>query len=850
MKKLIVTIVVCGIGLCGMAAPLAAAGKAAVFSLRGHRRSAVILRAEESTDHAATLAKYLKEIVGSDVAVITGPAKAPAGALKIHVGRDAYVRSLKLDFDSLHPYGYYLKLTDGDNLVIAGKYRGGTDYAVFDFLKRYGGYRRFGDGDLAEIVPKTETIELPASMDFKEQPSLRLSYGRYSGPFGRNTRVCVMATHNFEEIYPPKKYGATHPEYYGMYEGKRAGLDRLKQGDWQLCVSSPDVPGIAVQFARRVFAQDPTAMGLSLGVNDGPLDCQCPECRKLREKYVNSYIPYVNEVARRFQKEFPGKFVGFLNYAGAGPAPRRITIEPNVYVELMGGGFPNDFEKLKAWRAAGARRTGMYAWTYGSFDSGYVVPRHYPHVLGKAWKKAYKDYGFQGVFYDPGSSGTWLFEGPRNYVLDELAWNIDADIDRLLDDYFAKMYAQAAPHVRRFFDRVEEIYSRKADPLAFADDCIWSGGDPLDQFAEYTPEDLAYLDAALKTAKASVKDEIAAKRLALLNKLYGLSRLYVEGYLALRQVRDAREVKTAEQPAAVLAAVSRGLKLRAQIGAYPLSKEEKKSIAPHQPPNQPDMFSPEGSDADVPKLLKLALERESGPAFNAMTAFLTRGGEGDWPAARSFWMKAVSGAQDDLIKVLCLTQIYLHEAPDAKRNLLDNPSLEPVQEATKEFYSEQDLKGREWRKLDPHLPGWYTAHVEGDVSKYCWDAGEAHSGQHSLAIGKNLYAYLGHWITSFPVQPGCRYRLAWWVKQKPMPSGSGPRVGSVTLSEGVAQEYKGEYPRGTQSQWRQGELLFTMAAAATRCVAAFGAPRQMEGEFTWIDDVSLVKVYDPAHFTK
>ena len=266
MKKLIVTIVVCWIGLCGMAAPSAAAGNAEVFSLRGHRRSAVILCSPQDgvvVQYAGGLANYLKQIVGHDVALITNPVNGPppAGALKIHVGRDAYVQSLKLDFDALHAYGYYLKLTDGDNLVVAGKNTVGTIYAVFDFLKRYGGYRQFGGADLAEIVPKKEAIELPASMDFKEQPSLRLSYGRYSGPFGRNTRVCVMATHNFEEIYSPKKYGATHPEYYGMYEGKRAALPRLTEGDWQLCVSNPDVPGIAVQFARGFLRRIPRPWG-------------------------------------------------------------------------------------------------------------------------------------------------------------------------------------------------------------------------------------------------------------------------------------------------------------------------------------------------------------------------------------------------------------------------------------------------------------------------------------------------------------------------------------------------------------------------------------------------------------
>ena len=262
MKRLILIALLCWIGLCGMAAPLAAAGNADVFSLRGHRRSAVILCSPQDgviVQYAGGLANYLKQIVGHDVALITNPVNGPppAGALKIHVGRDGYVQSLKLDFDSLHPYGYYLKLTDGDNLVIAGKNTVGTIYAVFDFLKRYGGYRQFGFGDLAEIVPEKEAIELPTSMDFKEEPSLRLSYSRYSGPFGRNTRCCVMATHNFEEIYPPKKYGATHPEYYGMYEGKRAALHRLTEGDWQLCTSNPDVAGIAVEFARGFFARIP-----------------------------------------------------------------------------------------------------------------------------------------------------------------------------------------------------------------------------------------------------------------------------------------------------------------------------------------------------------------------------------------------------------------------------------------------------------------------------------------------------------------------------------------------------------------------------------------------------------------
>ena len=99
-------------------------------------------------------------------------------SLLIHVGQTAYVNSLGLDFDSLHPYGYYIVMRDGRNLVLAGKRDAGTNYAVIDFLKRYLGYRRFlGTPELNEIIPKQSRLVLPAKLEIREEPSIH-SYTR------------------------------------------------------------------------------------------------------------------------------------------------------------------------------------------------------------------------------------------------------------------------------------------------------------------------------------------------------------------------------------------------------------------------------------------------------------------------------------------------------------------------------------------------------------------------------------------------------------------------------------------------------------------------------------------------
>ncbi len=851
MKRLIVTIVVCWIGLCGMAAPLAAAGNAEVFSLRGQRRSAVILRAEESTDHAATLAKYLKEIVGHDLAVIADPAKAPAGALKIHVGRDAYVRSLKLDFDALHPYGYYLKLADGDNMVIAGKYRGGTDYAVFDFLKRYGGYRSFMPGDLGEVVPHHPVVTLPSDLNLRENPSFitLASGGGGVGGFTRAWRLTLQATHNLDEIYPPSKYMATHPEYYGMMDGKRekAGPDEA----WQPCVSNPDLPAIAVDYARTFFKNQRSALGLSVGINDGGGDCQCPNCMAWRKEYGNQYLVFANAVARLFQKDFPDKYVGFLAYGQAGPVPHNIKVGPNIYVEVMEGQARNG-ERLRLWHEAGAKLTGIYGWDYASGESGFVLPRYYPHYVGNAWKKAYREDGLRGGWFEIGGR-TSLYEGPRFYVLNELAWNINANIDALLDDYFSSFYAEAAVPMHEFYDRIEAIYGRMADPTDPRADCIWGGADFTAQYQEYTRADLTYLDNKLSEATRLAKDANAARRVALFRELWGLGELHVAAYLDARDLQATQTIGDEAQIKKTIGTIRHSLTALDGIANYQISDNDQRLIF-YKPGKDAMACFRQGAPIDV------IVQREGDRNLDLATECLRREAKGDKQTIGAFWRKAAAQETDARLKALLLTQVYTAEAPAAPtQNLMPGPGQAPgaVQ------YSDADLARFDWHPAPGNLPGWYFYKYPPFRASLSWDRTETHSGKGSFAIGEDqMYACF---IYGLPVTPGCRYRISFWVKENPQPVAKGEGLvihwqnAQKVWTEapdakwlpdvGVENPgFKVPYPLGGLSEWRHVQATFSVPSGVSTAVLIFGARQQKPGESTWIDDVSVAKAFDPSFF--
>lgn len=799
----------------------------------GDKLRHVAVRAEgDSIKPAGDLVRYLNLMTNGELTV-NDPTALP-DQLTILVGRSEEAERLGLNFAELHPYGYFIKLVGEDNLVLAGRNVTADAYAVFDFLKRFAGYRYFGPGELGEIVPRQEAIALPKTVDITETPSL-VSYtnaGLYggNGAFFRSWRTTLLASHWLGKIYPPEKYGQQHPEYYTMVDGKRFVPPPGMEGTWQPCVSNPDLPAIAVEYAATEwFPKHPEALGFSVGVNDGGGDCHCPECEKWREQYGNPYIPFYNEIGRLLEQRLPGKLACFIAYGGAAEPPHGITLEPNLYVEVCSG-LQDDLRLLRQWHEAGARHLGLYDYLYGG---GYVLPRHYPHIMGEAWKRAHRDFGLSGAWTESFIQ-VWLYDGPRQYVLNELAWDMDQDIDALLADYFEKFYCEAAAPMRAFFDRLEAIYARRPDPLHPMTD--WKS---LRQMDQYTREDREYLRQRLDEARGVVRDRAAAARLELMAKIFGLSDLYLQACLA---ARDLSQLSTAEvsDPDRIIALVSEGMGAVNAIDAYTMTEAEEKAIFTNT--------NLDGYRNEPTLKTRPLVEREADRALELITR--QRLQTATAAQVRDWWRALAARPEHAQIRPLLLTQAYLAEHPEGGPELIPSPSFELEGAPAEQVLSDADLQKFDWARLDQRLPGWSTWHFQQSVTRFYWDPTEAHTGSRSLSVRENQIA--GCFQTAVRVTPGARYRLSFWVKQQPPDRGGSMSIrwmnekGWADQGAGAVARITVEYPKGAESTWRQVVVTFTAPEGVTSCIPLFSAPRQTAVEGIWFDDISMVQIYDPA----
>lgn len=775
-----------------------------------------IASSEADLSAARILAKYLQESLGKPVAIAGGKVRGGEEDLVIHVGSTEYVQEQDLDMENLHPYGYYIRQTDPNNLVLSGKNKEANAYAVYDFMKKIVGYRYFMPGPLGEFVPRHEQVLIPDHLNLKEEPDV-LSYtnaGLYggNGNFSRSWRTTLYATHALNRVVPLEKYGESHPEYYGMYNGERYIPWDTPGGTWQPCVSHPDLPGLAIEYAKEYFEKNPEALGFPLGVNDGGGDCQCPDCTQAKQQYGNQYVPFYNEVARLAKEEFPGKYVAFIAYGGASNAPRGITLEDNILVEITGMGV-SAYDRIKEWRKAGTANFGIYDYLYGN---GYVVPRHYPNVMAEAWRDTRDNYGLLSLWTES-FIRVWVYDGPRQYVLNELAWDLDADVEALQKDYFNLFYGPAAEPMKALFDRIEDIYQRDGrNPLNPMGD-----RDHPRQFIGYEWEDLDYIRERLDESRSLVVEESDyAKRLDLFEAIWGLSDAFVRSWLVAQEVEgfqkeDSDWVETLEY----------GFEQVRKIEAYTIDPEMEKQLFTR------DMTTTQYKQSrrnNLRTYLELAIDRWIQEVDKEL---LDSGGE---QAVVEYWQKQLGLVSDEELENILLSRVAEYLFPESRRDLFAQKQS---------MFSDEEIKIHEWQKASHHFPGWSTWVFPRSVSEFEAVPDDKATNGYAMGIRRNDIG--ASFLRGFRCQPGDRYRIRLSVKQTEgleggsvsvrwrKPDGSWfPTVGDVIVPSPKAN-----------GEWQDMEFSFTVPEGAGSGLILLGGSRQSQEGGIWFKNVSLYKTF-------
>jgi len=569
-----------GLLLVAVGAGLHAAAADFTIAAGGKSEYRILTPAEpcgEETFAAAELKRCIRAATGADLAVVKGldpstgrfliVARADSEPAKSLLAREG-APALKDHEEAM------LVATVDDDVLLTGRAPHAALYALYDFLENEVGCAWLFPGHLGEEIPKVETLRV-GELHRSEAPSFPFRWigaGEWALRNRMNIRVRagkldtgvvqLLGGHSFKKILPPDKYFDEHPEYYAMVSGERRRSRSPRHGD-QYCTSNPDVVRLVVENMREVLDAEPRARVISLSPNDGLGFCECPRCMALDPKGPHSLIDaqhgrsvpwevargilsrrmllFYNQVANELAKSHPKVLIKSFAYSlyAAPPKDPNLRCAPNLMIQMCHGVCHNhsltdpNCEYNRAYRAFldGWAKIGQhlaiyeYYWKVAWLD----LPWPILHTMRKDIPYYHKA-GVKLLYTQCARTNSAGGFGLIYYVAARLLWDVNADVDALVETFCRKAYGAGGNAMVAYYRFWEEAME-KGDIHAAAN------------MAEavlkvFSPENLARARNLLSKAKARADSENARRRIGRVRLQWEWAQLASRYVLALKAVRD------------------------------------------------------------------------------------------------------------------------------------------------------------------------------------------------------------------------------------------------------------------------------------------------------------------------
>lgn len=419
---------------------------------------------------ATELAYYVQKAGEASLPIVRGA--TPEGKT-IYIGFDNKVaHALSASMPDNDDDGYSWITKNGTLFIFGGKDRG-TMYGVFQFLEKYLGIEWYTK-DFTKI-PARKQLALPqvnhhASPAFNQRnlfyynsrtnplwsahnllnSTLGLtSANKYGGQLGYN------GVHTMGTMVPADKYFSTHPEYYALRNGRR-----IKDG--QLCLSNANVLKLLKEATLKTIAEAPGCWCYSVSQNDNQLYCECSKCTRLERKYGGHsglMLWAVNQIADEVKARHPGVLIGTLAYQYTQQPPTGIKPRDNVVIRLCDiescFGHPLSAQENLTFRndmSGWSRLTDkLYVWDYATNFAGYLLPFPNYHALA-ANLRWFQQTGVAGVM-EEGQYESYggEFCDMKQWILANLLWNPEQDVDSLARRFIIDYYGKAADDIYDYY---------------------------------------------------------------------------------------------------------------------------------------------------------------------------------------------------------------------------------------------------------------------------------------------------------------------------------------------------------------------------------------------------------------
>jgi hypothetical protein len=463
---------------------------------------------------AIELATYIEKVSGARVEI--GFA-AKSGLYPIYIeGRFSpnLPRPAAAKFAQVKNDGYLIYVSR-EATYIASREQVGVIYGVYEILKRAAGVRWFYPGDDGEFVPRKSDIALEEVLFVDNPVMLRRSFNHVCANVGTTEAANLWGLRNKMSVKGrfgglrhggghvfstllPDTYFHEHPEYYGLYKGKRrpqcGNPEKITASGTggqanQPCTSNPETVRIMKENLVRMIASRAITSFCILN-NDSTAWCECENCRKLdppgeRENGLVStrFWTLANALIDEGSKVFPDlQFVcsAYQTFqtppTGIKPHPRALVdycVHHRCYTHSVGDlSCPVNARTrgiIEAWRKAGMRvMTYEYSNMLPRFEVRYlplekVVAddlRYYASQNGAGYcdEVPPKDAVFGKVWNKREIVESWRCNFLTHYIQAYFMWAPQSDFETVLDDIGSRFYGKAWPAVREYRRLLREYY--------------------------------------------------------------------------------------------------------------------------------------------------------------------------------------------------------------------------------------------------------------------------------------------------------------------------------------------------------------------------------------------------------
>jgi hypothetical protein len=460
---------------------------------------------------ASELARYLEKMTGANFAIEAKTRVAPEA---IVVGRDeAKSVDESIAQSNLGEDGFVIRRSGG-RVLIAGASDRGTLYGVYAFLEKLGcrwfapNFSFYGSatGELVPhvanpVVDNWNIVEKPAfrwrklyieegwshteenlkqmvdwmaksrmnvldcPIDYQHLHHTEWDHWRaaLTPELKKRGMLIEVGGHGYPNFISPEKYFAQHPDWFGMYEGKRSTDPREV-----FATSNADAVSTFVANVRSYLKAHPEIDILDVWPPDGARWSDAPEDVALGSPSERQMI-LLNHLRQELQPEFLKLRLQFIAYEVYTVPPSEHKPGPGIVMEfcpinrsfespLYASDDPQSeeyFHNLQSWLGGVIDPSNIAIYSYITKYAWRSFPVLIPHIIVDEARR-YHSAGIGGMstYSEPGNWATFELD---HYITARALWNPQLDTDTELADYTSHRYGAAGPSVLSYLKLVEEV---------------------------------------------------------------------------------------------------------------------------------------------------------------------------------------------------------------------------------------------------------------------------------------------------------------------------------------------------------------------------------------------------------